>query len=142
MRVFKFGGASVKDANAVRNVGEILKLFPNDKILVVVSAMGKTTNAMEEIAYNLYEKNYDEFRNLVAERKRFHLQIVEELFEEKNHPIFTTVKTIFNDLGNRVNIPIAENYNFEYDQIVSLGEVVSTKIVQAYVELQAKNSMW
>lgn len=142
MRVFKFGGASVKDANAVRNVGEILKLFPNDKILVVVSAMGKTTNAMEEIAYNLYEKNYDEFRNLVAERKRFHLQIVDELFEEKNHPIFTTVKTIFNDLGNRVNIPIAENYNFEYDQIVSLGEVVSTKIVQAYVELQAKNSMW
>lgn len=142
MRVFKFGGASVKDADAVRNVGEILRLFPEDKILVVVSAMGKTTNAMEEIARTLYEKNYDEFRSLVEERKRFHLQIVDALFAEKNHPIFTTVKTIFNDLGNRVNIPIAENYNFEYDQIVSLGEVVSTKIVQAYVESLCHNSAW
>ncbi|SFT67229.1 aspartate kinase [Lishizhenia tianjinensis] len=142
MRVFKFGGASVKDADAVRNVGEILRLFPEDKILVVVSAMGKTTNAMEEIAHHLYEKNYDEFRNLVAERKRFHLQIVDALFQEKNHPIFTQVKTIFNDLGNRVNVPSAENYNFEYDQIVSLGEVVSTKIVQAYIESLYHNSAW
>ncbi|MDX1445321.1 aspartate kinase [Lishizhenia sp.] len=142
MRVFKFGGASVKDADAVRNVGEILRLFPEDKILVVVSAMGKTTNAMEEIARHLYEKNYDEFRSLVADRKRFHLQIVDALFEEKNHPIFTTVKTIFNDLGNRVNVPIAENYDFEYDQIVSLGEVVSTKIVQAYIDNLYHNSAW
>lgn len=142
MRVFKFGGASVKDADAVRNVGEILSLFPDDKILVVVSAMGKTTNAMEEIASNLYNKNYDKFRSLVAERKQFHLQIVDALFEAKNHPIFNTIKSLFNDLGNRVNVPIAENFNFEYDQIVSLGEVASTKIVQAYLDLKHKNSMW
>ena len=142
MRVFKFGGASVKDADAVRNVVKILALFPEDKIVVVVSAMGKTTNAMEEIARNLYERNYDQFRSLVEERKQFHLQILNALFDQKNHPIFNTIKSLFNDLGNRVSIPIAENYNFEYDQIVSLGEVASTKIVQAFIELKDKNSLW
>lgn len=142
MRVFKFGGASVKDADAVRNVVKILALFPEDKIVVVVSAMGKTTNAMEEIARNLYEKNYEQFRSLVEERKQFHLQILNALFDQKNHPIFNTIKSLFNDLGNRISIPIAENYNFEYDQIVSLGEVASTKIVQAFIELKDKNSLW
>jgi len=142
MRVFKFGGASVKDAESVRNVGYIINNFSDDQVIVVVSAMGKTTNAMELIADALYTKQYDDFRSLVKERKEFHLSIVESLFEEKNHPIFEEVISIFNNLGNRTNLPSAENYDFEYDQIVSLGEVVSTKIIEAYIALHRKDSVW
>lgn len=142
MRIFKFGGASVKDADAVRNVNNIIDSFKNDKLIIVVSAMGKTTNAMEEITHALWNKEFDKFRELVSERKSFHLNIIDELFEEKNNPIFTEVKTIFNDLGNRVNVPIADNFDFEYDQIVSLGEVVSTKIIQAYIANNRKDSFW
>lgn len=142
MRVFKFGGASVKNAEAVKNVSNIITKFNDDKLIIVVSAMGKTTNAMEEIAHSLWNKDFDAFREKVLERKNFHLQIVDELFEEKNNPIFTEVKDIFNDLGNRINIPIADNFDFEYDQIVSLGEVVSTKIIQAYIANNRKDSHW
>ena len=142
MRVFKFGGASVKDAESVKNVGYIINNFSDDQVVVVVSAMGKTTNSMELIADALYQKQYDEFRALVQERKHYHLAIVDALFEQKNHPIFEEVKSIFNDLGNRVHLPIAENYDFEYDQIVSLGEVVSTKIIHAYVSMSRKDAVW
>jgi aspartate kinase len=142
MRVFKFGGASVKNAEAVKNVSYIINNFSDDQVIVVVSAMGKTTNAMELITEALYHKKHDEFRALVQERKAFHIDIINGLFEQKNHPIFDEVKNMFNQLGNRVHLPIAENYDFEYDQIVSLGEVVSTKIIQAYIGLSRKDSVW
>jgi aspartate kinase len=142
MRVFKFGGASVKDAEAVKNVKHVINNYAKDRVVVVVSAMGKTTNAMEEISSALYHKRYDEFRTLVQERKQYHLKIVDGLFDKKDHPIFDEVKNIFNDLGNRTHLPIAENYDFEYDQIVSLGEVVSTKIIQAYLSLDRTDTMW
>jgi aspartate kinase len=142
MRVFKFGGASVKDAEAVKNVRYVINNFSDDQLVVVVSAMGKTTNAMEAITDALYHKRYDEFRELVQERKQFHLKIVDALFDKKDHPIFDEVKNIFNDLGNRTHLPIAENYDFEYDQIVSLGEVVSTKIIQAYLALDRNDTVW
>jgi aspartate kinase len=142
MKIFKFGGASVKDAAAVKNVQSILDRFQNEKLIVVISAMGKTTNAMEGIADALYEKNFDVFRKLVQDRKAFHLDILEGLFDDKSHPIFNEIKTIFNDLGNRSHLHIAENYDFEYDQIVSLGEVVSTKIVAAYLKEKKDDVIW
>ncbi len=142
MKVFKFGGASVKDAEAVKNVKSILDKFPNDQLFVVVSAMGKTTNALEKITEALFNKDYDQFRELIQERKQFHLAILNELFEDKTHPVFKEIQDIFNDLGNRVNIAISENYDFEYDQIVSLGEVVSTKIIHAYLGLFQNDVNW
>ena len=142
MKIFKFGGASVKDAEAVKNVQSILDRFKNEKLIVVISAMGKTTNAMESIVDALYEKNFNVFRELVQDRKQFHLSILEGLFEDHTHPIFNEVKTIFNDLGNRTHLHIAENYDFEYDQIVSLGEVVSTKIIAAYLKEKNDDVIW
>jgi aspartate kinase len=142
MKIFKFGGASVKDANAVKNVQSILDRLQNEKLIVVISAMGKTTNAMENIVDALYEKNFDILRELVQDRKQFHLDILDGLFEDHSHPIFNEVKTIFNDLGNRSHLQIAENYDFEYDQIVSLGEIVSTKIVAAYLKEKSDDVIW
>jgi aspartate kinase len=142
MKVFKFGGASVKDADAVRNVSSIIETYKEDKLIVVVSAMGKTTNALEKVVEALYNKRFEEFRALVQDLKLFHGHILEELFPDKLHPIHTTIKNIFNDLGNRTNMTIAENFDFEYDQIVSLGEVVSTKIVQAFLGVNRKDTIW
>ena len=71
MNVFKFGGASVKDANAVRNVSHILSLFPKDQLIVVVSAMGKTTNAMEEIVESLWNRNEKRYMELIEDRYQF-----------------------------------------------------------------------
>lgn len=142
IKVFKFGGASVKDAAAVRNIKNVIQGFDTDRLLVVVSAMGKTTNAMEEVTSALFNKDLERFRELVQERKDFHLAIANDLFQDKLHPIFSEVQDLFNNLGNRTDNNLAENYDFEYDQIVSLGEVVSTKIIQAFLALERHDTTW
>lgn len=142
MKVFKFGGASVKDAAAVRNVAEIITLFKGEKIGVVVSAMGKTTNALELIVDALYHREKSTFDQLVAERRAFHLDIISSLFSDGNHPVYEEVNTEFDRLSNMYDARIPDNYNFEYDQIVSLGEVISTIIVSAYLNECNITSSW
>ena len=134
VRVFKFGGASVKNAEAVKNVVSVINLFEGEKICVVVSAMGKTTNAMEEIARAYWEDNTDGYIEAVNERRDFHYNILSELFENKQHEVYNEVKHIFDQLEQKAQRPISDNFDFEYDQIVSLGEILSTKIISAYLK--------
>ena len=133
MKVFKFGGASVKDAAAIRNVAEIMSLFPDEEILVVVSAIGKTTNKLEEVnqVYQSIDKIY--FHKSITELEKFHLDLVNELFKSASNPIYKTVKDVFDNLKAKINSPSSQNYSFEYDQIVSLGEVLSSSILSAYL---------
>jgi aspartate kinase len=142
MKVFKFGGASVKDAQAVRNVSHILSLFTQDKLIVVISAMGKTTNSMEEIVDALWKRDEKKYQELVEERYQFHLNIVGELFPEPHFAIYQELETVFDRLKNRYNQPLSENFNFEYDQIVSIGEVISTMIVEAFLKEEGHSTMW
>ncbi len=142
MNVFKFGGASVKDANAVRNVSHILSLFPKDQLIVVVSAMGKTTNAMEEIVDSLWNRNEKRYMELIEDRYQFHQFIVAELFPEKHYFIYQQMEELFESLKKRFHLPISDNYNFEYDQIVSLGEVLSTMIVEAFMKEEGHATVW
>ena len=142
MKVFKFGGASVKDASAVKNVAHILSLYKREKVTVIISAMGKTTNATEAIVDALWNKEKSKFEDLVEERKNFHLQIMDELFVGKENLIYDEIATLFNQLKEKTNLPISFNYNFEYDQIVSLGEIASTKIVTAYLQQENINAKW
>lgn len=142
MNVFKFGGASVKDANAVRNVSHILSLFPKDQLIVVVSAMGKTTNAMEEIVDSLWNRNEKRYMELIEDRYQFHQLIVAELFPEKHYFIYQQMEELFESLKKRYHLPISDNYNFEYDQIVSLGEVLSTMIVEAFMKEEGHSTVW
>jgi len=142
MNVFKFGGASVKDANAVRNVSHILSLFPKDQLIVVVSAMGKTTNAMEEIVDSLWRKDEKRYLELIEDSYQFHQLIVAELFPEKHYFIHQQMDELFESLKNRYHLPISDNYNFEYDQIVSLGEVLSTMIVEAFMKEEGHATVW
>lgn len=142
MNVFKFGGASVKDADAVKNVRSILELYKGKKLGVVISAMGKTTNAMESIVEALWKREKALFSELVEERRAFHLSIMNELFSNAENEIFAVINAQFDELLAKFNDPVPDNYDFEYDQIVSLGEVISTKIVTAYVEQEGVRAKW
>jgi len=142
MKVFKFGGASVKNADAVKNVASILSLYEGQKLTVIVSAMGKTTNKLEEIVTALKDKNRKNFVSLVEELELFHEAILAELFSERHYTIYNTIETIFEQLKEKFSKPFSENERFEYDQIVSLGEVISSHIVAAFLNEQSFSANW
>lgn len=139
MQVFKFGGASVKDAAAVKNVAEVLKKNALKPTVVVISAMGKTTNGLEELVNSyFYKKGNSE--SVLQKIKDYHFQILNELFSNKNHPVFTELENTFVELNWIIEDEPTAGYNQEYDQIVCLGELISTKIVSAYLnEIGVKN---
>jgi aspartate kinase len=142
MLVFKFGGASVKDADAIRNVASILSLYPGKKLTVVVSAMGKSTNKLEEIVTALETKNHKLFVGLVDELESFHMDIMAALFPEKHFRIYQTIEELFESLRSKFETVFSENISFEYDQIVSLGEVLSSQIVSSYLIDQDFSVQW
>ena len=142
MLVFKFGGASVKNAEAIQNVSKILSLYSSEKRLVVISAMGKTTNALEEIVQALWEKNISSYKYLVEETYNFHVTILNKLFKENHYAVHQEIDSVFDFLRNKIDHPISDNFNFEYDQIVSLGEVLSTLIIDAYLREEGHLSIW
>lgn len=142
MEVFKFGGASVKDASAVKNVGSILSRYEGQKLVVVVSAMGKTTNKLEEVVEAKKNGNLGLYTSLLTELTSFHYAILGELFQEKHFKIYAEVESIFEQLQDRFHQPFPENYSFEYDQVVSLGELISSKIVAAYLFEKGLSSGW
>jgi aspartate kinase len=142
MIVFKFGGASVKSAKAVKNVADILKRYHEDQIVIVVSAMGKTTNAMEVIADHYFHKRKQELKKAVEERKKYHQEIVDELFPEKGHPFHAEFSSIFEELEARLSRDPTLHYDFDYDQIVPFGEMISTKIISAYLNESDIENRW
>ncbi|MDD2982118.1 MAG: aspartate kinase [Crocinitomicaceae bacterium] len=142
MLVFKFGGASVKDASAVRNVAKILNLFPKEQLLVVISAMGKTTNLLETVINAFWNKEFKAFETAIHEAEKYHLQIADDLFEDRTTSIFTEIKQLFKDLLQRKEEIPSSDFSMEYDQIVSLGELLSTKIVHAFLEKENYSIAW
>ncbi|HNX24367.1 MAG TPA: aspartate kinase [Spirochaetota bacterium] len=141
MKVFKFGGASVKDADSVRNVANVLSLYGNDKIAVVVSAMGKMTNALERLLHAYFYgtgKIDEEFFNI----KEYHMNMVYSLFSDKKHVIYTELENMFSMFRTRLQLPNSENYDYEYDQIVSAGEIISSKILSAYLNSAGIENRW
>lgn len=140
-KVFKFGGASLKDANSVKNVAYILNLYPKQDLIVIISAMGKTTNALESIL-NAYYNSNENLNQLIEDLKLYHEEIISELFEDAKPSIQSEIIAILDWLKNKCSKKPSSNYNFEYDQIVSLGEVISTKIVHAYLISQGMSAAW
>jgi aspartate kinase len=141
MRVFKFGGASVKDADGIKNVFSVLEQVGHEDVLVVISAMGKTTNAFEVVIKNYFDKSA-ELRASVQEVRKYHNQILMDLFDDENHPVFAAVTKIFTDLESFLKNNKSPNYNFVYDQVVSLGEVISTCIVSHYFNYVGLKNQW
>ena len=140
MKVFKFGGASVKDAEGVKNVAKILSKYKEDKPLVVISAMGKMTNALEEVARAFYLKQ-DDVSDKLNFVKEFHSKFLKELFEE-GHPVFDAVSNLLVEIEWALESEPRPDYPFEYDQIVSVGELLSTTIVSAYLKEIGIDNDW
>jgi aspartate kinase len=141
MKVFKFGGASVKDAEAVRNVVNVLKKFQNEPLIVVISAMGKTTNALEKLVNAWFYKEEDPEHTL-NEIKQFHYSILNDLFSDRQHPVYDEVNNTFVEIEWAIEDAAQREYDFEYDQIVSVGELLSTKIVSAWLNEQGIKNQW
>jgi aspartate kinase len=141
MKLFKFGGASVKDAEGVKNVLHVLQTVGHEEVVIVVSAMGKTTNALEEVIKNYFEKS-KAFHASLQEVRKYHNQILLELFDDENHDVFYAVNSHFADLEYFLRSNKSPNYNFVYDQVVSYGEIVSTTIVSHYFNEKGVSNQW
>lgn len=142
MRIFKFGGASVKDAEGVRRVASILNHFASEDILIVVSAMGKTTNALELLVQAFIARNAQECQQRFEEIKSAHLKIISELFPEPNSSLQAEMEELFRQLDTILNTAPVGSFNQVYDQIVSFGELMSTKIVSAYLNVSDSPNRW
>ncbi|MBT8195730.1 MAG: aspartate kinase [Bacteroidia bacterium] len=140
-RVFKFGGASVKDAESIKNVGDIINMFADSNLVVIISAMGKTTNALEGIAKDFYY-NKKQHAELIPPIKQFHNELLDELFSSKSHPIYDIVNNLFVEIEWVLDDNQPKDYSFIYDQIVSVGELLSTRIVSAYLNDAGINNNW
>ncbi|OIQ37511.1 MAG: aspartate kinase [Bacteroidetes bacterium MedPE-SWsnd-G1] len=141
MKVFKFGGASVKDADSVKNVAKVLKHENATDVLIVISAMGKMTNAFEKVVMAFFN-DPPKLAKEIAFVKTFHQTIISNLFENESHPIFEVIETEFKTLNNFLDENTSIDYSYVYDQVVSYGEVLSTKIVSAYLNEIGINNNW
>src|SRR5210317_2225526 len=141
MRVFKFGGASVKDAGGVKNMASVLKKVGYDNTLIVVSAMGKTTNALETVNHN-YFNNKGELQSSLQEVRKYHNAILLDLFENENHPVFKKVANLFDELTGFYGRSKSPDYNFVYDQTIGYGELVSTVIISEYLNQIGLKNNW
>ena len=139
MKVYKFGGASVKDSSGIRNLASIVAK-ESENLVIVVSALGKTTNALEKILKSWFDRDA-EYEYLVDDLQRFHLTLVSELFQKGSLPE-NRINISFGLLKEYLKTAKRKEYDFEYDQIVSLGEIWSTVIVAAYLNNVGLKSIW
>ncbi len=141
MQVFKFGGASVKDANGVKNIASVLKKTGYKNTLIVVSAMGKTTNAIELVLKNYFE-NKTKLQSSLQEVKKYHNGILLDLFENVNHRAFKKVADLFDELNSFLKTNKSPDYNFVYDQMIGYGELLSTTIISEYLNTIGLKNNW
>ena len=141
MKVFKFGGASVKDHHGVINLFKIIKLLKVENTLIVVSAMGKTTNAFEKVV-NAYFNDLDQISFFIDEIKKMHFKLIENLFKDIDEELKSKLGKIFYDLNNFIDSNKNMNYSYVYDQIVSNGELLSTIIIHNYLKNNGLKNSW
>ena len=141
MDIFKFGGASVKDAAGVKNLCNIVRDYKNGKLLVVISAMGKITNKLEELT-QAYLTGSDDTHSIFEEIKHFHFQVIEELFQGRSNSVYDDVANTFVEIDWLIEDEPDNGADYIYDQIVSIGEVVSTKIVAAWLNESGNKALW
>lgn len=140
LNIFKFGGASVKDAQGVKNLAEIVRSNTGD-LIVVVSAMGKTTNALEQLLSH-YISDSPKIWETFSAIRNYHLTIAASLYQNVCPDRVKEIEELLINLEQRLKVRPQENYNFNYDQIVSYGELISTKIVSTYLNAIGVKNDW
>ncbi len=142
MRVFKFGGASIETAERARNVSSIIRENGNDKLLVVISAKGKTTNNLEEIAQNYFNQNKEAAASLFHALKESHNEYARELLGEKYEPLADRLNELYLEIEWILNETPVRNYDYYYDQIVCIGELLSTLIICHLLNIDNISASW
>lgn len=139
IKVYKFGGASIKDSKNIKNLAHVLKTVGCERTFMIISAIGKTTNALEEIVEKYFIKG--NINEKINEINKYHNKILNELFP-KEHKIFKEINYFFQDIEAILRRNKSPNYNFIYDQIVSSGELISTKIISEYLNFINIKNTW
>ena len=132
----------MKSADAVRNIVEILEHYRDQEIVVVVSAMGKTTNALERIIDDYAQRKGKALMKEFGALKEYHQEVVNGLFEDKSHPVFTAVEDLFTELAGRLKKEPTLNYDFDYDQLICYGELLSTTIISHFLGHSGLSARW
>ena len=140
IKVFKFGGASIMDVQNIKNVGNILQEYSGQKLVIVFSAMGKVTNMLEDVVDSYVQKSSN--TNVALQKvKDFHSTILSDIFKE-SHPIFDIVNNLFVEIEWVLEDEPNQDYAYDYDQIVSVGEFLSTQIMSAYLQQVGFENTW
>ncbi len=139
-KVFKFGGASVKDAPAIENLQSILRRYPDEPLVVVISAMGKTTNYLEKVLAAYYQSP-DQLPTMVDELQQQHERVAEQLVPDPGAMV-DALRRLFEQLRARLAVEPSHNYDFDYDQIVSFGELLSTTLISGYLNIVGISNRW
>jgi aspartate kinase len=142
MKVFKFGGASVKNADAVRNVATVIRKFEHEQLLIVVSAMGKTTNALEQLAKAYESGDLEVMNKLYHDVKTFHDGIIGELLTGNHTHAYDDIGNLFIELECLLETHPEHDRDTTYDQIVSYGEIISTRIVSTFLNENGIKNRW
>lgn len=133
MRIFKFGGASIQDVDHVKHVGKILEQYQDEKILVIISAMGKTTNALENVANSFYKGRKEDALRLFDDIKKQHLTLAKYLLVLEFNKCIAHLADLFTEVEWLLHDKPVREYSYYYDQIVSVGELMSTSIISSYL---------
>lgn len=141
MQIYKFGGASIKDANGIRNIARIISKKKGEPLLIIISATQNTTNDLEKVL-DAYFQGQGDLKDLFKKVKLRHEEIMVDLFEDTRHPIFDEIANTFVEIDWIIEEEPQDDYDYLYDQIVSIGELVSSKIVNAYLQKEGLASKW
>src|SRR5436190_198680 len=133
MKVFKFGGASVNSVERIKNLGKIVKQYKDEKLLIVISAMGKTTNALEKVAEAFFQGKKDEALQLFDQVKQQHLNVAKSLLVTEYFPCAVQLKNFFTEMEWLVHDKPVRDYDYYYDQVVCIGELLSTSLISYYL---------
>lgn len=142
MRVFKFGGASVQDVDHVKHVGKILEQYKGEKTLIIISAMGKTTNALEKVAASFFDGRKEDALRLFSDIRKQHLTLAKYLLVLEFNPCIAQLADFFTEVEWLLHDKPVREYSYYYDQIVSVGELMSTCIISYYLKEYKINNVW
>lgn len=142
MKVFKFGGASLASLERIQQVAAIVRSFPGEKILIVISAMGKTTNELEKVVQHFYNGQKETALHLLQGIEAQHLAVARELLQNPENPVYAQLQQVYTEAEWTVGETPVQSFDYYYDQLVSLGELLSTAIVSAYFNEVGLRNTW
>ena len=142
MQVFKFGGASVNSVERIRNLGEILRQYPDEKLLVVISAMGKTTNALEKVVEAFYDGKQEQAFQLFEAVKQSHIDTARSVLDSQFNECLEQLQNFFTEVEWLLHDKPVRHFDYYYDQVVCTGELLSTAIISAYLNENGIHNQW